>query len=50
MSESEEFLEFEKIAVKIGASASGFTIIENSEQFKLDDQFLTKGAFDLIGE
>jgi len=41
---------FEQIGVQTGETANGFTAIKESEQFAPEDQFLTKGAFDLVGE
>lgn len=41
---------FEQIGVQTGETANGFTAIRESEQFAPEDQFLTKGAFDLVGE
>ena len=38
------------VEVKTGATYNGFTAIENSEGFKADSKFLTKGAFVLIQE
>lgn len=39
---------FEQVLVDIGMSNEGFTTILNAENFKETDQFLTKGAFNLI--
>ena len=41
---------FEQVEVNPGISADGFTAIKNSEQFTADDEFLTKGVFDLVSE
>lgn len=41
---------FEQIEVQTGETANGFTAIKESEQITPEDQFLTKGAFDLVGE
>ncbi|MCG2460001.1 efflux RND transporter periplasmic adaptor subunit [Flavobacteriaceae bacterium F89] len=41
---------FREIVVKTSDSYRGYTLIENGAVFKPTDQFLTKGAFDLLGE
>lgn len=41
---------FEQIEVQTGDTANGFTAVKDSEQFAPKDEFLTKGAFDLLGE
>lgn len=43
-----EAYEFLPIEVKIGATYNGFTVIENTSQFKADSVFLTKGGFVLL--
>ena len=42
--------EFEQIEVEIGSTVDGFTALKNSEILNPSDQFLTKGAFNLLGE
>ena len=41
---------FDRREVMPGAAFNGFTIIKNSNEFSEDDQFLLKGAFNLIQE
>lgn len=41
---------FEKVEVQIGNTSDGFTQIINTTAFSDTDSFLTKGAFDLLGE
>lgn len=41
---------FQKVAVTIGETANGFTEIKQTEAFGPGDQFLTKGAFNLVGQ
>ena len=41
---------FEQLEVQIGNITDGFTEIKNAAQFSPSDQFLTKGAFDVIGD
>ena len=41
---------FKKVQVKTGNSYNGFTEIVNAEKFGKNDKFLTKGAFNLLGE
>ncbi len=41
---------FKQVVVQIGDTFEGNTIIKNNEKFKPTDMFLTKGAFNLIGE
>ncbi len=40
----------QRTRVKVGISHEGYTLIEDAEKFQPTDQFLTKGAFTLIGE
>lgn len=42
--------EFEQIEVKIGTTVDQFTQLNDVEKFSSSDRFLTKGAFDLLGE
>lgn len=42
--------EFEQIQVEIGSTVDGFTALKNTEILNPSDQFLTKGAFNLLGE
>lgn len=46
----EGFYYFKQREVKIKDSYAGFTMITNENDFKNTDQFVTKGAFNLIGE
>jgi cobalt-zinc-cadmium efflux system membrane fusion protein len=41
---------FKRVLIKVGATYNGFIQILNSDDFKLDTEFLTKGAFNLITE
>ncbi|WP_209400740.1 efflux RND transporter periplasmic adaptor subunit [Pseudozobellia sp. WGM2] len=41
---------FEQIEVMIKNISDGFTEISNPERFSTSDKFLTKGAFDMVGE
>lgn len=47
--DAEEF-ELHPVAVKIGRTYNGFTVIENTSQFEADSRFLTKGGFVLLQE
>ncbi len=42
--------EFEQIEVEIGPTTNGFTELKSAEKWKPSDQFLIKGAFNLLGE
>lgn len=48
--ENADEFELRSVEVKIGANYRGFTAIENADQFNVDSQFLTKGAFVLLKE
>ncbi|WP_281542010.1 efflux RND transporter periplasmic adaptor subunit [Maribacter aestuarii] len=48
--EANSTYEFEQTEVEIGPTRNGFTEIKNPDKFKPSDRFLTKGAFDLLGE
>ncbi len=41
---------FNQQEVKVQANYGGFTVIESTDAFKPNTQFLTKGAFSLLGE
>lgn len=41
---------FKQMEVKVMDTYDGYTKIENENHFKVTDQFLTKGAFNLLGE
>tara|TARA_R110002124_G_scaffold174673_1_gene342486 strand:+ start:25905 stop:27071 length:1167 start_codon:yes stop_codon:yes gene_type:complete len=41
---------FKRVLIKVGATNNGFIQILNSDDFKPDTEFLTKGAFNLITE
>ena len=41
---------FKKKQVTIKDSYKGYSILNSSEEFKTDAQFLTKGSFSLLGE
>jgi len=47
--ENSNFL-FSKKEVTVGSTFNGFVIIKNATDFKKNDLFLVKGAFNLIGE
>jgi len=48
--EADGAYEFEQVEVSIGNTREGFTELKNTEKFKPSDKFLTKGAFNLLGE
>ena len=48
--EEEGEILFEKREVVVGLNKGGYTEIRNKDDFKTDDQFLIKGAFNLIVE
>lgn len=41
---------FRRVLVKVGTTNNGFTQILNADDFKINTEFLTKGAFNLITE
>ena len=48
--ETPEEFEIHPVAVRIGPTYKGFTAIENTDAFKPDTKFLTKGGFVLLQE
>ena len=41
---------FEQIEVEVGATADSFTALKNMEVYDSSNQFLTRGAFELLGD
>ena len=41
---------FESLEIQLGNSVDGFTEVKNASQFSDSDTFLTKGAFNVLGE
>lgn len=42
--------EFEQVEVELGPTIDGFIQLKNSNEFNPSDRFLTKGAFNLLGD
>ena len=41
---------FKKVSIKTGESSNGYTQVLNENDFKKDDLFIIKGAFNLVSE